>query len=904
MGDAWPAELSEEHFDLIHWASDYAAPTPSFPVTPQAQRDQARQAQAAQHQSQRAAVVLQCLCRSHMARAKVIALRSDSVPAKAAAVDAEAQAAHVAATLLQSICRAHLVQQLRAWFTASVARVPSHAMIGSKDSTGRVGGRHSDAPNTQRAVRQRKQSDRRKRSSGLDAEVSQLKTKLHEVSTHASQTDIGELTQRIRNLERQLGRGLGQPASAARTTRRRRPSRAHTRIDSSSSSLRVKARPTVATLMSTSAADVVMHDRTALGTQNRYAFGRSKSTGTLGSSGALEQFSAEWSHGSVDGWSQWLPRHRWFQGLASQLHALHSLADPLAGAEDETRSYIRDYVERELSYPHRTSGHRMDAGNAVESAAAHSAAWKPGSASISSQREFGAPPDLPRRVAPTVPTREHWVTRLSRVSADNLHGVAPDGSSPAAHLVHQQRLQVTLQQDVGGTTGFGIVLQCDPVSSLQDRRLQPPSNATVAAVTPGSDASAAGVVAGMAVLSVNGNHLRPDTSVGELNKIFEEIVGLHSVDFEFESKGSSTWPDASLGSLHGSQSSRRVSPKGWCARAQSLVSAAGLGKREAMIVVLWDGGGTARTAASSMCEHAAHQLADVLSKCFTSGLVRDVVCVATGTQATETSEREESAAAAVNMWSRPADDLLRRMVPEHTSPTGGRIAWSAIAAKLTGWSKTTSSSFMYSGRGCQERWEQALDPKLHQWSSLRPPRLSVWWCNGAGSGTDSDIIVPEQLYSRNSEPEDETTWPSEDEVVALVGARIHHHLEVTEQDTEHVVSALHKQVRQQMRSRRELHAEIDTWQAKNRELERKCAFLAAAQLAERESSGVAENIYAAIRSNPLRPCAAPSRQTTPAGAAAADFVPGLSETTIAMLPVTDVTTMPMPVLSVESPPEG
>ena len=95
MGDAWPAELSEEHFDLIHWASDYAAPTPSFPVTPQAQRDQARQARAAQHESQRAAVVLQCLCRSHMARAKVIALRSGSVPAEAAAVDAEAQAAHV-----------------------------------------------------------------------------------------------------------------------------------------------------------------------------------------------------------------------------------------------------------------------------------------------------------------------------------------------------------------------------------------------------------------------------------------------------------------------------------------------------------------------------------------------------------------------------------------------------------------------------------------------------------------------------------------------------------------------------------------------------------------------------------------------------------------------------------------
>ncbi len=881
------------------WASDYAAPTPSFPLTPQVQRDQARQVQAAQHESQRAAVLLQCLCRSHLARAQLITLRSDSVSTKSDVVDA-----HVAATLLQSVCRAHLVQQLRAWFTASAARAPKATLVASTDSTGRASSQHSDARNTQRAVRQRKQSDRRKRSSGLDAEVGQLKTKLHEVSAQASESDISELTQRIRNLETQLGRGLGQPASAARNTRRRRRSRAHTRIDTSSSSLRIKARPTIAALMSTSAADVLINDRPALGTQNRHIVGQSKTSGTLGSSGALEQFSAEWSHGSVDGWSQWLPRHRWFQGLASQLHALHSLADPLAAADDDTRLYIREYVERELSYPHRTSGHRMDGGNAVESAAAHSTAWKPGSASISSQREFGAPPDLPRRIAPTVPTREHWVTRLSRGSAGNLHDGAPAGSCAATHSAHQQRIQVTLQQDVGGATGFGIVLQCDPASSLQDRRLQPLSNTTVTAVTPGSDASAAGVIAGMAVLSVNGNDLRPDTSVGELNKIFEEIVGLQSVDFEFESNGSSTRHDASFGSVHSAQSSCRASPKGWCARAQSRVSAAGLGKREAMIIVLWDGGGTTHTAASSMCEHAAHQLADVLLKSFKSGLVREVECVAVGAQASETSDSEESVAAAFHMWSRPADELLRRMVPEHTSPTGGRIAWSAIAAKLTGWSKTTSGSFMYSGRGCQDRWEQALDPKLHRWSSLRPPQLSVWWCSGAGRDTDSDVIVPEQLYSHTSEADDETTWPSEDEVVTLAGARIHHHLEVTEQDTEDIVSTLHKQVRQQMHSRRELHAEIDTWQAKNRELERKCAFLAATQLAEREGSGAAEKIYEAIRSNPLRPCAAPSRQTTPAGAAAADFVPGLSEKTTALLPVTDVTTMPMPVLSVESSTEG
>ena len=164
----------------------------------------------------------------------------------------------------------------------------------------------------------------------------------------------------------------------------------------------------------------------------------------------------------------------------------------------------------------------------------------------------------------------------------------------------------------------------------------------------------------MAVLSVNGNDLRPDTSVGELNKIFEEIVGLHSVDFEFESTGSSTGPHASVGSVHDTQS---VSPEGWCAKAQSRVLAAGLGKREAMIVVLWNSGGTACTAASSMCEHAAHQLADVLSNCFTSGLVRDVACVAAGTQASETSDGED--AAALHMWSRSADGLLRRLVPEH-----------------------------------------------------------------------------------------------------------------------------------------------------------------------------------------------------------------------------------------------
>lgn len=880
------------------WASDYAAPTPSFPLTPQAQRDKARQVQAAQHEAHRAAVVLQCLCRSHNARARLLVLRGDRVSTEAALVDAEA-ASHIeaaAATQLQSVCRAHLVQQLRAWFTASVTRAPRSALAASTAQ------RANPIGNVARA---RELSDRRERTSVLDAEVSEVKSDLHKVTTQASEKDITELTQRIRSLERQLGRGLGQPTSAARTKRRRRRSRTHTPNSMSSSSLRVKARPTVATFMSTSAADVHVHSRTAVGGTQQRIVGRSKSAATLGSSDALEQFSAEWSQGSVDGWAQWLPRHRWFQGFASQIHALHSLADPLAGADDDTRAYIREYVERELSYPHRTSGHRMDGGNAVESAVAHSSAWKPGSASISSRRDFGAPPDLPRRVAPTSRSREHWVTRLSRGSPGSLDDVVA-GSAAAAHSVHQKSLQVTLRQDVGGTTGFGVVLQCEPASSLQDRRLQPQSNTSVTAVTPGSDASVAGVVAGMAVLSVNGNQLRADTSVSDINKIFEEIVGLPSVMFEFETKGQSTGRGSVVGFVHGAQSSCSVNATaGWCARAQSRVVAAGLGQREVMVIVLWDGGGTSNTssygtAASSMCEHAAHQLADVLAKCFKSGLVRDVACV----EADMTSGSEDSAAATGHMWSRAADEQMRRMVPEHTSPTGGHIAWSAIAAKLTGWSRTTSSPFIYSGRGCQDRWEEALDPHLHLWASLRPPQLSIWWCNGAGSGADGDVIVPEQLYVHTSEAVHETTWPSEDEIVTLVGARVHHHIESAQQDTADVVSALHKQVRQQMRSRRELHTEIDSWQAKNKELERKCARLAAEQLAQKQACGAIVKIYNGIRSNPLRPRAAPSRETTPAGAAAADLVPGLGETTAALLPVTDVTAIPMPVLSAESPSEG
>lgn len=879
------------------WASDYAAPTPSFPVTPQAQIDATRQALSAQREAQqRSALVLQCLSRSHVARAQLAVLRSKRISARAAhIVGVEA----TAATSLQALCRAHLVQQLRAWFTATASLAPTTASADTTSAADRGSNRRKFA---QRATQRRHPSVRSTRLGTADTE---LKAETRKGATQTSKENIGELKGRIRSLERQLGRTLGQPETAARNMRSRRRSRARTAVNTSSSSLRVKARPTVGALMSMSAADVHIHSSPALESQKRNVVGKSKSVGALRSTEALDQFSVEWSHGSVDGWSQWLPRHRWFQGLASQLHALHSLADPLVGADDDTRSYIREYVERELSYPHRTSGHRMDGGNAVESAVAHASAWKPGSAAISSKREFGPPPDLPGRRPPTVPSREHWTTRLSRRSARNMYAAVPTASIGSAHSVTHERLQVTLRQDVGGTTGFGIVLQCAPSTSVQDRRLQPPSNAAVTAVTPGSDAAAAGIVPGMAVLRVNGNHLHPDTSVAELSHIFEEIVDLPEVNFEFEAKGFISGPGGSVGSsTRPMHSSASVNPHGWCARAQNRVCAARLGKQEVMIVVLWNGGGTARTAASSMCEHAAHQLADVLSQCFTHGLLRDVICVEAGAGLNEPSDMQESDATLGHVWPREADELLRKIVPENTSPTGGQIAWPVIAAKLTGWSRTSTAPFMYSGRGCQERWEQVLDPNLHQWASLRPPELSIWWCNGMDDSTGGDVIVPEKVYSYISEADRETKWPSEDEVVTLVGARIHDHLERTEQDTEGVVSALHKQVRQQMRNRRELHTEIGSWQKKNRELERKCASLAAAELSQKQGSGTAETIYNAIHGNPLRPRAAPSRDTTPAGAAAEDLVPELGKTTAAMLPVTDVTTIPMPVLSAAFSPES
>jgi hypothetical protein len=917
------------------WADDYAAPTPSFPLTPQAQQDrqnaarkaqlaaaqQQRAAETAQHEAQqRAAVLLQSLCRSQSARAGLAAAQSARAAGLAALADAQQSAsADAAATLLQAVCRAHLVCQLRAWFTASATRASPPAVDETAAPTavagsGGPGSRRRDAQRANRAAQRRASANGRPRNgrgrgSQLEAQLGEIKGRVHDLAmTQTSEEEVSELTQRIRKLEMQLGRGLGQPESAARQPRRRRRPRARAPVDLSSSSLRVKARPTVAVSMSV--ADVHSHSHShsrskpAPGGRKRHAVARSKSVSALGSSSALEEFSAEWSQGSVDGWSQWLPRHRWFQGLAGQLHALHSLADPLAGADDDTRSYIRDYVGRELSHPHRTSGHRMDSGNAVESAVAHGSAWKPGSGTISSLREFGAPPELPGRVAPTVPARsEHWVDRLSRRSTGGVPQATVSatgstlGTAATAGAMPHERLQVILRKDVGGTTGFGIVLQCDP-SSSQDRRLQPPSQTVVTAVTPGSDASAAGIVAGMAVLSVNGNELLPDTTAATINAIFEHIVSMDEVPFEFEQKGFSGLSDSAVSIKRQSQSVNGGGPEGWCARARSTLSAAGLGKQEAMVLVLWDGGGTAHTAASAMCEHAAHQLTDVLARCFRSGLVREVACVAMNDQVSDSLE--ESTSMPGQMWTREADELLTRMVPEHTSPTGGRIAWSSLAAKLSGWSQSLAYPVVYSGRGCQDRWDEVLDPHLRRWESLRPPKFSVWWCS-SGVGADdpgSDDIVPEQLYMHVHSNHADAEWPSEDEVVSLVGARIHDHLGDVEQDTEDVVLALHKQVRLQMRSRHEVHTEIEAWQSKNKELERKLAFIAASELASSQDlpKGTVETIYSAIIPNPLRPCAAPSRACTPGGAAAEDLVPGQNDETQRMLPITDVGPVPMPVL--------
>ena len=748
------------------WADDYAAPTPSFPLTPQAQQeldDAARQAQlaaaqrqraaeAAHHEAQqRSAVLLQALSRSHLARA---GLAAHAHAAQMAALADGEQRDAAAATNLQAVCRAHLVRQLRAWFAASVAAgggVTAAAVNGAAAAarTGCAAG--SGGPTRRRVARrsverspygerppsaaQQRQSKGRQGMGGrncdaqLEARFNEIKDRVNTLAMEESsdqarpagyKEDISELGQRIKALETQLGRGLGEPETAARRTRRK-PRRKRALVDMSAS-LRVNARPTVAESMSAASLSVP-------GGQRRQAVAASRSAGAVRSVPSLNEFSAEWSQGSMDGWSQMLPRHRWFQGLAEQLHALHTLADPVAEEEDGTRSYIRDYVERELSHPHRTSGHRMDSGNAIESAAAHDMQWRPSSQGFGSQRSFGQPPELPPAIAPRVPKGEDWVTRLSRRSSGPPPPAAQAWSAlfPSASFIpNVERLKVTLRQDVNGTSGFGIVLQCDP-SSSHDRRLQPPSQTVVTAVTPGSDASSAGVVAGMAVLSVNGTELPPDTSAAAISAIFQAIVGMPQVIFEFEAMGGMVASSSfsSMASTAKTEEARPIGPEGWCAHAQSALSAAELGKRDGIIIVAWDGGGQARTGACAMCEHSACQLCDVVSSCFKSGLIREVTCVSVEGHADDSNGEVADSG---QMWTRAADDFLVRMVPEYTSGTGGRVSWSSIAAKLTGWSQSLKYPIEYNTRECNERWDAVLDPHLTQWHSLRQPVIRVRFC--------------------------------------------------------------------------------------------------------------------------------------------------------------------------------
>ena len=149
-----------------------------------------------------------------------------------------------------------------------------------------------------------------------------------------------------------------------------------------------------------------------------------------------------------------------------------------------------------------------------------------------------------------------------------------------------------------------------------------------------------------------------------------------------------------------------------------------------------------------------------------------------------------------------------------------------------------------------------------------------------------------------------------------MGARIHEHLKNVEADTPEVVTGLHKRVRKQMQGRRELHAEIGGWQDKNKELQRQIACVAAAELAQDRPKGTHEKIHNGIANNPLRRCAAPSRATTPGGAAAEDsmmpeqfhsgeqgIVPGQIMASAALAGSTDVNTVPMPVLPVDGPPD-
>ena len=700
-----------------------------------------------------------------------------------------------AATVLQAACRTHLVRQLRAWFTWSTRQSPG-------------GG--------QGRRRRRPASD-----AHLRAALGELRGRLHALSAGDSGAEIGELERRIGALE--AAQGAGQPAASAergapkrRARRRRRRTPAH----SEQSSLRVKSRPSVRT-------------------QASLRRGSKRDT-AAGSS--LSAFSAEFNSGTVDGWADWLPRHRWFQGLAGQLHALHSLADPVSG--DETRSHIRAHVERELS------------GHGNESGAARRRDWHHVSGSIGSARSFGPPPALPPRVAPpAVPAREDWVTRLSRRSrsAGARPCSAPAQSQSSGSLLgwgaSADRLCVGLRRDVGGSTGFGVVLQCKPAAAME-RRLQPPSQTLVTAVAPGSDAAAAGVVVGMAVLSVNGEELPPDTSATKLAQIFETIVDRDEVQFEFETTGGGTSKPPNTHSDDAWSDHKGPAPaEGWCSRLQNAVSTANLGPNDAMICVAWDGGGTDHTAASAMCESAAWQLHDAISACF--GDIAEVACVDIGQQNDACDEGSRS-----EMWTRQADELIVRMVPEYTSATGGRIAWSTVAAKMTGWGQSMPAPIHFSGRQCRERWESVLDPRRSTWSALRRPQIAVWHHDGA-------TATSERVYT--SQSQGKVQWPTEEEVIGLVGAHLHEH--VASQADEEATAAGHKQVRDAMERRRSLHEEIMRSQVANAQLGRKLASVAAAALAS--GPRAAAEITATVRNNALRATAAPARDCTPGGAAGA-----------------------------------
>jgi hypothetical protein len=489
----------------------------------------------------------------------------------------------------------------------------------------------------------------------------------------------------------------------------------------------------------------------------------------------------EWANASAQ---RWLPRHRWFQGLAGQLHALNQLTGQSApeGAEatelqqqqqqqQERRGIVaadaptpmtdvRAYVESELSHPVRVgsrAAHRLGVGGELWGGLAHARHWLPPGGEAPGRVRvggFGAPPPLRgrrRRLALPEESEEQLFARLARV--DGWHGGDGGGgggrdrpASPGTAAEGWQRQAAQAPREVhcrrvDDKAGFGVVLRCGRLTG-----------AVVSAVVPGSDADVAGVRPGWRVLRIGvralqlpggaGDGARLDL-VAELREALAAVATQQAAAFEFEPP-----PAPSLGAMHARPDNDTARDTAddegesvvWSTQLAAAVDAAEHCAGQTLLLLEWDGGGTEHAAAAAMCRHAAAQLRDALRCCFAArpsvaggAHAAAVLCVEADPRGVSVSSSAQSHRLAVlesgaeGKWATAACTMLGKLVAEATSPTGGTVAWSRVADEMTGYSRGTGRPRRYNARECRARWAVQFNPK--RWTSLRPPRLALWWCH-------------------------------------------------------------------------------------------------------------------------------------------------------------------------------